>query len=95
MGVTISFTLRNPHDYENPGCLLDRSDHTARGVHDDGLRAAKVQRFDEIDVHRVNVREPDGTLRLVISNDARLPGVIVRGKENPPVDRPVRGPAVL
>ena len=41
--------------------------------------AAKVQRFDEIDVHRINVREPDGTLRMVISNHARLPGVIVRG----------------
>jgi hypothetical protein len=53
--------------------------------------AAKVQRFDEIDVHRLNVREPDGTLRMVISNHARLPGVIVRGKENPPVDRPYAG----
>jgi hypothetical protein len=53
--------------------------------------AAKVQRFDEIDVHRLNVREPDGTLRMVISNHARLPGVIVRGKENPPLDRPYAG----
>jgi hypothetical protein len=51
----------------------------------------RVQPFDEIDVHRINVREPDGTLRLVISNHARLPGVIVRGKENPPVDRPQAG----
>jgi hypothetical protein len=56
-----------------------------------GSAAAKVQRFDEIDVHRINVREPDGTLRMVISNHARLPGVIVRGKENPPVDRPYAG----
>lgn len=51
----------------------------------------RVQPFDEIDVHRINVREPDGTLRMVISNHARLPGVIVRGKENPPVDRPQAG----
>jgi hypothetical protein len=50
-----------------------------------------VQQFGEIDVRRINVREPDGTLRLVISNHARLPGVIVRGKENPPVDRPYAG----
>jgi hypothetical protein len=50
-----------------------------------------VQQFDAIDVHRINVREPDGTLRMVISNHARLPGVIVRGKENPPVDRPYAG----
>ena len=51
----------------------------------------RVQPFDEIDVHRINVRELDGTLRMVISNHARLPGVIVRGKENPPVDRPQAG----
>src|SRR5215217_2039248 len=51
----------------------------------------RVQHFYEMDVHRINVREPDGTLRMVISNHARLPGVIVRGKENPPVDRPYAG----
>ena len=51
----------------------------------------RVQQLDEIDVRRINVREPDGTLRMVISNHARLPGVIVRGKENPPVDRPYAG----
>src|SRR5450432_581455 len=43
--------------------------------------AAKKPRFDEIDVQRINVVEPDGTLRMVISNHARLPGIIVRGKE--------------
>ncbi|HEY3838312.1 MAG TPA: hypothetical protein VGL72_17155, partial [Bryobacteraceae bacterium] len=46
-----------------------------------GFAAPKVQRFDEIDVHRINVREADGTLRMVISNQARLPGVIEKGKE--------------
>src|SRR4051812_49758939 len=56
-----------------------------------GSAAAKVQRLDEIDVQRINVREPDGTLRMVISNHARLPGNIVRGKETPPVDRPYAG----
>ncbi len=56
-----------------------------------GSVAAKPQSFDEIDVRRINVREPDGTLRLVISNRARLPGVIERGKEHPPVDRPQAG----
>ena len=56
-----------------------------------GSAAAKVQHFDEIDVQRLNVREADGTLRVVISNHARLPGVIVRGKENPPIDRPYAG----
>src|SRR5262245_65856315 len=56
-----------------------------------GAAAVSVQHYDEIDVHRLNVREPDGTLRMVISNHARLPGVIVRGKENPRVDRPYAG----
>jgi hypothetical protein len=47
-------------------------------------------RFDEIDVQRINVREPDGTLRLVIASHAKLPGIIVRGKERP-FERPQAG----
>jgi hypothetical protein len=39
------------------------------------------QIFDQISVHRINIVEPDGTLRMVISNHAQLPGIIVRGKE--------------
>jgi hypothetical protein len=39
--------------------------------------------FDEITVRRINVVEPDGTLRMVISNHASLPGIIVAGKEQP------------
>jgi hypothetical protein len=38
----------------------------------------------------INVVEPDGTLRMVIANHAKLPGVIVRGKEGAP-DRPYAG----
>ena len=56
-----------------------------------GFAAPKVQRFDEVDVHRINVREADGTLRMVISNQERLPGVIERGKEHAKVDRPYAG----
>ena len=52
--------------------------------------ASKVKDFDEINVKRINVVEPDGTLRMVISDHAKLPGVIVRGKEQPP-DRPQAG----
>ena len=51
----------------------------------------RIQQFDEIDVHRLNVREPDGTLRMVIANHDRLPGNIVRGKESPRLDRPYAG----
>jgi hypothetical protein len=53
--------------------------------------APRIQRVDEIDVHRLNIRDADGTLRLVIANRARLPGVIVKGKEQPAIDRPQAG----
>ncbi len=42
-----------------------------------------VRRFREIDVERLNVIEPDGTLRLVLSDRTRYPGVIVKGNEHP------------
>ena len=47
--------------------------------------------FDEITVHRINVVEPDGTLRMVISDKTMLPGVIIRGKEEHQSDRPQAG----
>ncbi len=56
-----------------------------------GATSHRSQAFDEIQVHRINVVEPDGTLRMVISNHDRLPGVIVKGKESPKVDRPEAG----
>jgi hypothetical protein len=43
----------------------------------------RKQKFDEIDVGRINVVEPDGTLRMVISNKAVFPGIIIKGKETP------------
>lgn len=46
--------------------------------------------LDEITVQRINIVEPDGTPRLIISNHAKLPGVLVRGKEKP-LDRPQAG----
>jgi hypothetical protein len=49
------------------------------------------QTFDEIQVHRIDVVEPDGTLRMVISDRDRLPGIIVKGKDSPNVDRPEAG----
>ena len=38
-------------------------------------------RFTEIDVERINVREPDGTLRMVISNQTAFPEIPYRGRE--------------
>ena len=46
-------------------------------------RPAAKAKFDEIDVERINVREPDGKLRLTISNHARLPEVVIGGKAYP------------
>ncbi len=36
-------------------------------------------KFDQIEVHRINVVEPDGTLRLVISDNAESQGPILGG----------------
>ena len=41
--------------------------------------APRAARFDTLKVQRIDVAEPDGTLRMVISDHARLPGIIVRG----------------
>lgn len=39
--------------------------------------------FDQITVHRINLVEPDGTLRMVISDHAKFPGLFLHGKEYP------------
>jgi hypothetical protein len=39
--------------------------------------------FDELTVQRLNVVEPDGTIRLVLADRARAPGYTVKGKEKP------------
>src|SRR5579875_3484947 len=48
-----------------------------------GAKKSGVQEFDQLRVHRVDVVEPDGTLRMVISNHDKLPPVILHGKEQP------------
>ena len=40
-------------------------------------------RLDVLDVGRINVREADGRLRLVIAAKDRFPGLITRGRERP------------
>lgn len=40
-------------------------------------------KFDTIDVKRINVREDDGTIRMIVSNTSRSPGIIFHGKERP------------
>ena len=47
--------------------------------------------FDQITVHRINVIEPDGTPRLVMSNKAEFPGLYLHGKDFPRSDRDSAG----
>lgn len=53
--------------------------------------APKTAAFDTIDVQRINIREPDGTLRMTIASRDRMPGIIVAGRETPHPDRPQAG----
>jgi len=38
-------------------------------------------RFDEITVGRINIVEPDGTKRIILSNNAQFPGDFTEGRE--------------
>jgi len=51
----------------------------------------KTTSFDEINVQRINLVEPDGTLRMVISDKALAPGIYLHGKEHPHPDRKTAG----
>lgn len=51
----------------------------------------RKEKLDEIDVQRINIVEPDGMLRMVISNKAAFPGAIIKGKEYPHEDRKTAG----
>jgi hypothetical protein len=56
-----------------------------------GAKSTNMKSFDRIQVRRIDVVESDGTLRMVITNHDQMPGVIIKGKENPKVDRPQAG----
>lgn len=60
-----------------------------------GASATRNAKFDEIDVQRINVREADGTLRLVLANNGRMPGGIFRGKESVHPNQGHRGAGLL
>lgn len=46
-------------------------------------RADTNQTFDEITVHRINVVEPNGIIRLILTNTASSPGIYIKNKEYP------------
>lgn len=45
------------------------------------------EKFDEITVGRINIVEPNGTNRIIISNMAQFPGDFMKGKEGERSDR--------
>jgi hypothetical protein len=52
---------------------------------------AKKSTFGEIYVQRINIVEPDGTLRMILSSKSKAPGLIIKGKEYPREDRKTAG----
>ncbi|HMA54957.1 MAG TPA: hypothetical protein VKT17_10865, partial [Acidobacteriota bacterium] len=52
-----------------------------------GAARSRTASFDSIDVGRINVVEPDGTVRLVLSSKALFPGIIFKKKEYPHPNR--------
>lgn len=49
--------------------------------------ASHPQTMKTLDVERINIREPDGTLRMTISGKDRFPGAFHKGQEIPRPDR--------
>lgn len=54
-------------------------------------RPARNAAFDRITVHRIDVVEPDGTPRLIVSNKASFPGAYIHGRDVPRTDRDSAG----
>jgi hypothetical protein len=48
-----------------------------------GATAPPAHGFDTIDVHRINVRENNGTIRLIIASRDHFPGLIAHNQERP------------
>src|SRR5690625_3390026 len=46
-----------------------------------GAKSERSASFETLDVERINLREPDGRLRMVITSSARFPDAIIRGEE--------------
>jgi hypothetical protein len=53
--------------------------------------ASGHRKIDVLDVERINIREPDGTLRMTISDAARSPGLIMKNREYPHPNRKSAG----
>ena len=56
-----------------------------------GFANSRKRSFDEIYVHRINIVEPDGSIRMILSNTSSAPGLILKGKEYPHPNRKTAG----
>jgi hypothetical protein len=56
-----------------------------------GAAGRRKTSFSSIDVQRINVVEPDGTVRLVLSSKALFPGILFKRKEYPHPNRATAG----
>jgi hypothetical protein len=66
---------------------LARGDFTLHRVSASEQRDSRHLDFDELTVHRINIVEPDGTPRLIISDKAEFAGEFYHGKEISRSDR--------
>jgi hypothetical protein len=66
---------------------LARGDFGLHRVSVSGQQDSRHPDFDQITVHRINVVEPDGTPRLIISDKAEFAGEYYHGKELSRPDR--------
>ena len=53
--------------------------------------APKKLSVEQLDVQRINLREPDGTLRLIVSSTDKAPGIYIKNKEYPHPSRKTAG----
>ena len=56
-----------------------------------GAATAVPTRFDTIDVRRINVREDDGTLRMIIAGRDHIGGIVIGDREYPHPNRTEAG----
>ncbi len=66
---------------------IERGAFSERAVSAAGQGSLRDADFDQITVHRINIIEPNGTPRLIVSDKAEFPGSLYHGKE---ITRPDR-----
>jgi hypothetical protein len=64
-----------------------RGAFSVRTVSAAGQGSLHSAEFDQITVHRINIVEPDGTQRLILSDKAEFPGSLYHGREIARPDR--------